>query len=434
MNETMFAPYSEDAERAVLSAMLTDERAIPAAQQLVSAADFFRASHAELFGAIAAAWASGQRIDPITVSAGIVAENAREAAKNLIGDLIDEIPTSEHVTHHAAIVRERAKVRGLLDVARSVESLAKQGKSATELAQHLFQSALPHSVDDDGPGFRHVRDLLYATMESIERRAIGGGGLRTGYAQIDNWTNGFRPGELVIPAGAEKSGKSALAFNIGLRVLEREAGRVGVGYVSAEMTADSLIERALSRATRIDSTRLGSGKLVDEEWSLLSRAAGELAKAPFFIDDEAEPSLADVIARCTHLKATHEHIGLIIVDFLQLVTAREKGLSDAVELKRIAYGLKKLAKRLGVVVIAPCQVNTKDVEATKDMRPQLKDLQGSSGMRQAADFIALMFRPGLYDEMSENADTMELNFAACRRGPRFTARLKWTGATLTISE
>jgi replicative DNA helicase len=125
-------------------------------------------------------------------------------------------------------------------------------------------------------------------------------------------------------------------------------------------------------------------------------------------------------------------IRLIVVDFLQLVHAREKGITEAQELKRVAYGLKSLAKRLKVVVIAPCQVNTKDVEALKDMRPQLKDLQGSSGMRQAADFIGLLYRDGFYNPLSKDPDLLEMRFAACRRTATFDAKLRWNGPTLRI--
>jgi replicative DNA helicase len=273
-------------------------------------------------------------------------------------------------------------------------------------------------------------------MTEIEARATGATGMLTGYDDLDRETGGFRDGELIILAGAEKMGKSAVALNIALNVSERTHANGGgaVGYVSAEMTREQLTERCLSVVARVDGKKLSTGKLVNEDWPKLARAAGYLLAAPLHIDDEAEPSLADVVARCTHLKATHPDVRLLVVDFLQLIHDREKGVTEATELKRIAYGLKAMAKRLKVVVIAPCQVNTKDVENTKaEPRPQLKDLQGSSGMRQAADFVALLFRPAAYDSI-ENTDPaeMELFFAACRRTGKFRVKLRWDDATQAI--
>lgn len=430
--------YSEDAEQAVLSAMMSNERAIVALASTLDGSHFYRESHRRLFDAITHLHAVGTKVDPITLAAQLTVDGDldRIGGKDYIGYLLDVIPSLSdgHAVSHAAIVRQRAAQRQLLEVVRHAAKRLEEGANPQDIGRHLFDAALPYTIDARTAGFRHIRELLYDTMDAIEKRSAGGSGLKTGYAGIDNHTAGFRPGEMVVPGGAEKSGKSALAFNIAMNVLEKYDGTIGVGYVSAEMTADSLVERAIARKARIESGRLASGTIIDNEWVRLARASGELAGMPLYIDDEAEPSIADVEARCTHLKALHPEIGLIVVDFLQIITAHEKGLSDAVEIKRVAYGIKRMAKRLGIVAIAPCQVNTKDVETTKDMRPRLKDLQGSSGIRQAADFVALIYRPGLYDEHATDADTMELDFAACRRTPRFTARLRWNGSTMTISE
>lgn len=429
-------PHSMDAEQAVLAAMLLDERALVKVAALLDPDAFYHERHRHVFSAALSVHRRGETVDPMTVATELESTGQLAAAggKEYIGEFLDIVPTTENAASHAGIVREMAGRRTVLQLAVEVSELVYSGSDTRTLAQHLFQSALPLSVDDASRGFRHVKTLLYPVIEAIEARASGAPGLKTGYAAIDSWTNGFRPGELVITAGAEKSGKTALALNIAQRVLEREEGRVGVGFVSAEMTADSLVERILSRRASVTVQQIGSGKLNTDEWSRLSKVAADTASWPLYIDDEAEPTLADVIARSTHLKALHPEIGLIVVDFLQLITAREKNQNDAVELKRVSYGLKGMAKRLGVVVLAPCQVNSKEVEAGKDMRPKLKDIQGSSGMRQAADFIGLCYREGLYQEHSPTADQLEVFFAACRRTPSFHAKLYWHGETMAITD
>jgi replicative DNA helicase len=273
-------------------------------------------------------------------------------------------------------------------------------------------------------------------MEAIERTANGTApGLLTGWRKIDEEMGGLRSGELVIPGGAEKMGKSVFALNLCLRIASRPItdGGGGCAYVSAEMTKEALMKRCLAWESRVDARRIRTGQLVDDDWSKLANAGAAISRLPLWIDDQATPTLADIIARSTHLKALHPELSLVVVDFLQLVRDRRKGVPKSEELSDIAYGLKGMAKKLGIVVVAPCQVNTKDVEELKDPRPRLKDLQGSSGMRQAADLIGLLYRPAVYDPMG-NPYEIEVNFAAAREAPPFLARLRWDAQSLRIDD
>lgn len=434
-------PHSEDAEQAVLSALLIEPGAVLPVLEVVDADAFYLERHRRLFRAMVTLAESGVTIDPLTVANELTRTGDLERAggKEYLGVLLDAVPHGEHVVEHAKIVREKAQLRRLIELAMTVSGAAYAGdRSAAEIAREVSATLLPLAVDDgESAGFVPIRQLVWPTMERLEAQAGGlVSGLRTGYARIDDETGGFQPGELIILGGAEKMGKSVAALNLGLRIAERdaEAGGGGVAYVSAEMTEAAIVKRALGILGRIEQRKLRSGQLVDDDFPRLARAGGELAGLPLWIDDEAEPSLADVAARCTALKAQHPEIVLVVVDFLQLVHAREKGLNESVELKRVAYGLKRLAKRLQIVVLAPCQVNTKDIEDGKDPRPRLKDLQGSSGMRQAADFIALLYRPAFYDALGANPYEFELNFAAAREASPFLARLRWDPHTLRIDD
>jgi replicative DNA helicase len=428
--------HNQDAEQAVLAAALMEESALRAARAVVAPASFYRAAHRHMFAAMLELADAGSVVDPLTLSEHLAAHDLLGAigGKEYVGFLADALPTAANVHYHAEIVREQAALRSIvvtLDAAAADIRRPGSAPNARAMAQRLFQALLPYTLEANGDGFRHVKDFLYPLMANVEQRSAGVRGLMTGYAAIDVETNGFRPGELVIVAAAEKAGKSAIVLNFARRIL-RQTPPVGVGIVSAEMTGESLVERLMASEAKVNAAALQSGRLGEGDYARLARSAGDIASYPLWIDDEAEPSLADVVSRATDLKAQHPEVGLIVVDFLQLVQAREKDRTEASELKAVAYGLKGLAKRLGVVVIAPCQVNSKEVEGLKDMRPRLKDLQGSSGMRQAADFIALAYREGLYNDMAPDADVLELNFAACRRTRRFMARLEWDGPTMTI--
>jgi replicative DNA helicase len=433
-------PWSEDAEQAVLAACLIDARVIGQAIQFIEPSMFFAEKHVRIFRAMMTCHETGRVIDPVTLADVLTQHGTLTAAggKDYIGFLVDAVPTAANVEYHAMIVREKSQLRRVIDCATSISADAyAQSESAKTLAQAMFTELLPCTVDDEtAEGFLPLSASLFPTMEAIEARAAGGmgGGIITGYSAIDRETGGLRPGELIIIGGAEKMGKSAAALNIALRIAMRaiDDGGGEVGYVSAEMTRTTMTERCLAWASRVDGRKINTGRLDAADFEALGKAAGVLARVPLYIDDEAEPSLSDIVARCTALKAAHPHLRAIVVDFLQLIHAHEKGIPENVELKRIAYGLKHMAKRLNVVVFAPCQVNTKDVEETKEPRPRLKDLQGSSGMRQAADFIVLLYRPGVYSPSSDPS-VIEFDFAGSRRTAPFKLKLSWDGPTQYIS-
>lgn len=436
----MKPPYSEDAEQAVLAAVLIDEGAIVAALEIVDADAFYLEKHRALFRAMTTLAECGITIDPLTLADKLEqrGELDRAGGKDFLGWLVDAVPTSANITYHAQIVREKATLRRLMEAAHELLRSASAGEqSAQELARTMSDTLLPYTVDESAtPGFVKVKDLVWPAMEQLEAQVQGViTGLLTGYAKIDRETGGFQPGELVIPAGAEKMGKTIVTLNLGLRIAQRpeDQGGGGVAFVSAEMKERALVKRSLGILGGIDQRKLRTGTLADQDFPKLARAGGILAGLPLWIDDQAEPSLADVVARCTHLKAQHPEIRCVVVDFLQLVHAREKGINESVALTRVAYGLKGLAKKLDVVVIAPCQVNTKDIEDAKDPRARPKDLQGSSGMRQAADFVALLYRPAVYDPMA-NPYEIELNFAVAREAAPFLARLRWDPHTLRIED
>lgn len=434
--------FNETAEQAVLAAAIIDTPAAQYAVLTLDAAMFYSDRHRRIFDAMTRLVVSGTRVDPVTV-ANVLTERGHldwAGGMEYLGFLTDAVPTAANVAYHAGIVAEFASRRALLNALTAAADELRDGaeaRPAREVARTASAALLPFTVDDTAAdGFLPLKQTLYATLEGIEARAKGVTGLVSGYARVDAEVGAFYEGELLILGGAEKMGKSAAALNLALRIASKpvEQGGGGVGYVSAEMTRDTLQKRCIAWHSRVDGRRLRTGQLVDMDWPRVAHSAGVLTRLPFWIDDEAEPSTADVVARCTALKAEHPEVRMIVVDFLQLIHSREKGIPESVELKRIAYALKGMAKRLKVFVVAPCQVNTKDIEDGKDPRPRAKDLQGSSGMRQAADFVALLYRPAVYDTIGANPYELELNFTTCREAAPFLARLRWDGATQRIDD
>jgi replicative DNA helicase len=423
----------------VLAAMLIDDAAATHATTVLTDDAFYAEKHRRLFRAMRLLVETGTSVDPVTLSNVLASRGDLEASggKDYIGFLVDAVPTAANVAYHAGIVREWATRRLLLATLEASVAAVKDGETAKDAARAAFSALLPYTAETTGDeGFVHARSIVYPTMEAIEQTASGKGtGLLTGWRKIDEEMGGLRPGELVIPGGAEKMGKSVFALNLCLRIASRKAedGGGGCAYVSAEMTKEALMKRCLAWESRVDARKIRTGQLVDGDWPALANAGAVISRLPLWIDDQATPSLADIIARATHLKALHPELRLVVVDFLQLVRDRRKGVPKSEELSDIAYGLKALAKKLGIVVVAPCQVNTKDVEELKDPRPRLKDLQGSSGMRQAADLIGLLYRPAVYDPMG-NPYEIEVNFAAAREAPPFLARLRWDASSLRIDD
>ncbi len=422
-------PHDEDAERAVLSAMQLDAKALGVAREQLIPECFYREAHRRLYEAMLAIDARGGRPDVVALADELRRQEMLHAVGGIeyLAQVVDAVPTAANIAHHAAIVRQHAQRRAVIAHAQVAMEAAFQGLDPAQIAQQLASDVLPLAVDDaSGQGYQPIAP--YAVLDEIERRMTGAAlSFPSGIAAVDDQTHGFRPGELVIIGAVPKMGKSLWAHNIAVH--NAQLGTT-VGIVSAEMSASQVTERLLSAACGIPIHVLASGRLSRWQIERLSDAAARLAKLPLYIDDAASPTLDDVLARAIALKATHPRLGVIVVDFLQLVRFPMKGRRGDEELTAIAYALKGLAKKTQTCVIAPTQLNYKDVEKRPDKRPELYDLAGSSGMYQAADFIALLYREAVY--FKDRPETMELLFKAARRTGPFDVTVWWSGATSSL--
>ncbi|HEY6218847.1 MAG TPA: replicative DNA helicase, partial [Gemmatimonadaceae bacterium] len=396
-------PYSEDAEIAVLAAMLIDQDAVLRAVETVSDDSFYAEKHRRLFRAMVGIAERGGVVDPLTLSEELSRRGDLEAAggKEYIGYLVDAVPTAANVEYHAQIVREKALLRRLIEVSTGIVQQAFEGRStAIELLDEAESKIFQVSQERLDDGFVRIKELLWPTMERIEALQGGGQtitGVPSGFNDLDELTSGFQPSDLVIVAARPSMGKTAFTLNIAqYAAIERE---IPVAVFSLEMSKASLVQRMLTAEARIDAQRLRKGLLRDDDFPRLARAAGILGSAPVWIDDTPAITLLEMRSKARRLKAD-SGVGLVIVDYLQLMQGPMNSESRQQEVSQISRGLKALAKELSVPVVALSQLSraVEQRSGAEKGRPVLSDLRESGAIEQDADLIMFLFREEVYAE------------------------------------
>ena len=394
-------PYSEDAEQAVLSAMLMDRDAVDRVAEIVDDTMFFREGNRRIYRAMVALSERGDVIDPLTLSEELQRRNELQASggKDYIGFLVDAVPTAANVEYHARIVREKALRRRLIEVSTQIvseafESSAPAGELLDAAEHKIFEVNRARGAE----GFTRIKELLWPTMENIERLQRGGEsitGVPSGFKDLDELTAGFQQSDLVIVAARPSMGKTAFVLNIAQNAaLDKN---VPVAFFSLEMSKESLVQRLLTSEGRVDAQRLRKGKLHDDEFVRLGRAAGMLSHAPIWIDDTPGISLLEMRSKARRLK-TDNDIGMIVVDYLQLMTGPTNQESRQQEISYISRSLKSLARELKVPVLALSQLSRAPEQRTgENKRPQLSDLRESGAIEQDADLVMFIYRQEMYD-------------------------------------
>lgn len=431
--------HNENAEQAVLAACLIDGPAIATSRALVTPDDFFATRHRLLFAAMRDVADGGATVDPLTVASRLDMRGELSGAggKDYLGFLVDAVPTAANVAHHAELVQACALRRRLLATLSDARAVIETG-GETPLAEiaGAVQASLSSAVSRGGrSGFRVVTseevialaDDLAARREM--HRAGGITGVATGYPELDDRLHGLRPGELLIIGARPKAGKTALVLNIATNAVI-EGGLSG-GFVSTEMLRGELLERIGNRLARLTTDQTASGAVTDAEVARYAMRMSEVA-GKLHIDDEAFPTLDDVIARSIDLKARHPEIAFLVIDYLQRVTKRLAGRRGDEEIAAVTEGTKKLAKQLRIPVLAPAQVNYKDTDRREQKAPTLADLQGGSGFAQDANFVLLLHRPAVFDPDPSLERVLQVDLAAARRCKNFTTRLDWHGEYMAI--
>jgi replicative DNA helicase len=393
-------PYAPEAEISVLGGMLIDGDAVAKAIEIVDDTMFYREANRRIFRAMARLFQRGQVIDPVTLSEDLSKTDELEAIGGLtyLGELLDAVPTAANIEYHARIVRERALLRRLIDASSQIirdsyESGERTVEEVLDIAeQRIFQVAQSHERE----GFVWIKKILYPTFEKIEQLQASKGGITgvpSGFYAIDEMTGGLQKGDLVVIAARPSMGKTALVTGMALHAAISH--QVPVAMFSLEMSKQQVVQRMLCSEALVDLGRLLRGRLQDDDFGRLAQAAGHLNTAPLWIDDSGSVTVLEMRAKARRLKADHPDLGLVVVDYIQLMSGGGDAENRQQEVSAISRGLKALAKELEVPIVALSQLS-RAPEQRADHRPQLSDLRESGSIEQDADLVGFLYRPEYY--------------------------------------
>ena len=418
-------PHSLDAEVSVLGAALLSKNAAAEVIELVAPDDFYRSSHRTIFEGVRELFSRGEPIDSVTVidwlgRHGHLDEIGGAAA---IHDLLSQVPTAANATHYARIVREKSMLRKLIEVGTEIVQIGYDGSDDSTVAVDRAEG-LVYEVGQSGSSreYSQLKDLLNESFERIEQLAENRSevtGLATGFNDLDRLTAGLQPQNLVIIAARPAMGKSSLSMGLAHYVTS-ELLKPAIVF-SLEMSKQEIVMRLLSSEARIDSSKIRTGRLADNDWRKLGDALGKLSNAPLFIDDTPSITLMEIRSKARRLKQRHG-LELVIVDYLQLMSSHKRVDNRQQEVAEFSRGLKMLAKELDVPVIALSQLS-RQPETRTDKRPQLSDLRESGSLEQDADIVGFIYRDEVYDEESPDRGIAELIIAKHRNGPTGTVKL-----------
>lgn len=425
-------PHSVEAEQAVLGGLMLDNSSWEQVADRVNEADFYRQDHKLIFRAIEALAEAGKPLDVVTLSEALERSGNLERAGGLayLGALAKDTPSAANIRAYADIVRERSILRQLIAVGTRIadSGFNPEGRDSRQILDQAEKEVF--EIAEQGArgraGFVSIKSLLRPTLERIEmlnERDDVVTGLATGYDELDERTSGFQAGDLIIVAGRPSMGKTTFAMNIAEYAALKQRSPVAV--FSMEMPGDQLTLRLLSSLGRIDQHRLRTGKLDEHDWPRLTSAMQMLSDTPIFVDDTPALTPTELRARSRRLKREHG-LGLIVIDYLQLMQVPGSRENRATEISEISRSLKTLAKELSVPVIALSQLN-RSLEQRPNKRPVMSDLRESGAIEQDADVILFIYRDEVYNEDSPDKGTAEILIAKQRNGPIGTLRLTFLG-------
>ena len=423
------APWSNEAEQAVLGAMLLDQDAALRASELLDDTMFYREAHRRLFRAMAALTERRSVIDHVTLRDELMRRGELDAAGGLeyLAELVDAVPTAANLEFHSRIVKDKAILRRLIEGATAIVTEAYDAKAtASDLLDSAESRIFQISQQRGDEGFTRIKEMLWPTMERIETLQKSGKaitGVPSGFADLDALTSGFQPSELVIIAARPSMGKTAFVLNAASNAaLEGH----GVAVFSLEMSKESLVHRMLTSMARVDAQRVRQGTLRDYDFTQLARAAGILQSCPIWIDDQPALTLLQMRSKARRLKVEYD-IGMVVVDYLQLMRSPEYAESRVQEISDISRSLKALARELEVPVVALSQLSRASEQRGGERRPILSDLRDSGAIEQDADLVIFIHRAEYYDREDESKRGIaDIMLSKNRNGPTGDIQLRFS--------
>lgn len=412
-------PYNIEAEQALLGSMMIDREAVYVAMEIVHAEHFYKDAHQVIFTSILNLETRGEPVDMITLTEELRQQNSLEKVGGVsyIATLANTVPTAANARYYANIVEEKAILRSLIRFANNIASRCYEDEEEThQLLDSAEQAILEIAGHRNTGGLVAVKQVLGDTLEKIEfmaNKKENITGVPTFFNDLDNMTSGWQPSDLIIVAARPSMGKTAFCLNIAQNAAIR--AKIPVAVFSLEMSREQLVQRLMSSEAMIDQHKIRTGRLLDDEWVRLTRAVQPLSAANMYIDDTPAISILELRARARRLKA-EKGLGLIVIDYLQLMQMGKRSESRQQEISEISRSLKALARELNVPVIALSQLS-RAVEQTSEKKPALSHLRESGALEQDADMVMFIYRDEYYNQDTEKPGIAEIIIAKHRNGP-----------------
>jgi replicative DNA helicase len=422
-------PSSLDAERAVIGGILLENDAVHTVLELIGPDDFYSDANGKIYEAMLGLIGRSQPVDHVTLRSELISSGklAAVGGDEYLLSLTNTIPTVAHIEAHAQIIKEKAIVRRLITACHEIAATGygDYGEAKTFL-DYAEASVFGIAKERARSPYQHVKEIVMQTFEEINEAAKRGSaitGMPTGFERLDKMTAGMHPGDLIIIAGRPGMGKTSFALNVGTNACA--ATKKAAAIFSLEMPKSQLVKRMLCSEARVDAGRLRTGQLVRDDWPKLANAAGVLSEMPIFVDDTPAITMLELRSKARRIQSEHG-LGLIIIDYMQLMRSGSRNDSREQEISEISRNLKALAKELEIPIIALSQLN-RGVESrgVKDKRPQLSDLRESGAIEQDADTIWFIYRDEVYNKETVDRGVAEVIIGKQRSGPTGTLRVRF---------
>ena len=430
MEETLIKrvlPNSPEAEQSVIGSMMMDSEAIMTASEILTSEDFYQRQYGILFDAMVELYNEGKAVDLVTLQDRLKEKDVppEVASLEFVKDILDTVYTSAHIRQYATIVHEKAMLRKLIRTTEGIANTCYAGKESMEdifvdTEKQIFDIIQQNTSGEYVP----IKDVVLNALDKIEMASKTKGnvtGIPTGFIDLDYKTAGFQPSDLILVAARPSMGKTALVLNIAQHMAFRED--VTVAVFSLEMSKEQLVNRLLSLESRVDSQSIRTGNLTDEDWSKLIEGAGVIGKSHLIIDDTPGISVTELRSKCRKFKMEH-NLGIIIIDYLQLMTGSKHSESRQQEISDISRSLQAVARELNGPVGALSQLS-RAVEQRPDHRPMLSDLRESGAIEQDADVVMFIYRDDYYNKDTAKPNVAEIIIAKQRNGAIGTIELAW---------
>ena len=420
-------PHSLEAEQSVIGSMIMDKDAILVASEVINSSDFYEQQHGILFDTMLDLFNEGKPVDLVTLQNRLKEKDVPPQLSSLefIRDLVSSVPTSANVKYYAQIVRDKSVLRRLIKVAEETANECYLDKENLDVILEKTEKEVFNISQNRGTkDFTDIKDIVLRSIDSIEAASKNKGsvtGIATGFYDLDYKTAGLQPSDLILIAASPSMGKTAFALNIAEYVALRS--NITTAVFSLEMSQDQLAKRLLAMNSKVDSQNIRTGNLSSDEWASLMEGARVIGNSGLVIDDTSSISISELRSKCRKLKL-ERNLGLVIIDYLQLMSGSRRAESRQQEISEISRSLKALAREINVPVIALSQLS-RAVEQRPDKRPMLSDLRESGAIEQDADVVMFIYRDDYYHLDSQEPGVTEIIIGKQRNGPTGTIKLAW---------